>query len=137
VRDERIYASRSKVYEDLLVYLHRNMLVVLRTHPVVGPQPPPPKSPSDDELLRLQARVAAFGSREVLDRLAKFGNDLSSFHAQASLYQRFRDGQEDPKTTARTGERMQEARERAQQALPPIEQLIRDELAVDERQRAA
>jgi len=78
VRDERIYASRSKVYEDLLVYLHRNMLVVRRTHPVTGPQPPPPKPLDDDELLRLQARVAAFGSQAVLDLLTELGDELTS-----------------------------------------------------------
>jgi hypothetical protein len=124
-RDERVYARRSVVYEDLIAYLQRSMLVIHRTHPIIGPQPPPPEPPGEEELIRLQARVAAFGSEDVVDRLAESTRRRTSFHAHAFAYEQMRAHARD---TMQSRLDMDEARERAGQQLMEIERRVRDEL---------
>jgi hypothetical protein len=48
-RSERLFAARSEAYQDLLRQLHTVMLIIERTEPMIGPAPPPPERPSDDD----------------------------------------------------------------------------------------
>jgi hypothetical protein len=62
---------RADTYIDMLVSLERDLTFMARTYPIIGPAPEPPAGPNDQEHWTLNARVAAYGSKQVqalLDR---------------------------------------------------------------------
>jgi hypothetical protein len=121
--DARLYESRSRVYEDLLADVHRDQLAMARTHPIIGPMPPPPPMLSDEEYLRLTARVAAFGSPEVLTALEAFTAKVRGFFAEAHTYDamNLQQGHADPMP-------MHNLRQEAGDRLKELEGLVRHEL---------
>jgi hypothetical protein len=82
-QDARLFASRESVYEDALAQAHRDMLVMERTYPMIGPQPDPPPPVPDEEWTRLSARMLALGSDDVQAALRALMDKGRGFAAQA------------------------------------------------------
>ncbi|MGO9179172.1 MAG: hypothetical protein ACLQHS_07850 [Candidatus Limnocylindrales bacterium] len=90
-RIERVQANRAATYVDLLEHVYRTQDYVTRTLPFVSftGDPGPPDFPPDDVMRRLNARVAAFGSPDVLGRLEalfRFATEFSSAVFVLNMY---------------------------------------------------
>lgn len=125
-QDERLFARRSEVYEELLALTRLTMLAIQRTYPfmTVGEPEAPPDPPDDAEYSRLMARVAAFGSPTVLAALDDFQRKTNEFGAEALVQRR---------VEARPGgeadyPRMHRVREEAAELLEVLERRVREEL---------
>jgi len=70
-RAARLFERRKDVYEEVLDYVYRTEDTVDRTEPLITwpAAPGPPSWPSEDEVRRQNARTAAWGSAELLERL--------------------------------------------------------------------
>jgi hypothetical protein len=80
-RDELTYADRRDIYLEVAEYLERWSLVVQRTNSAFAANPPPepPEMPEETEQIRLQSRVAVFGSAEVNEGLRRFAKAAFEF----------------------------------------------------------
>lgn len=125
-RGERLFDRRAEAYEGLLRQLQRALLTVDRTHPIVGPKPPPPDPPTDEEWGAMLARVAVLGSEELMDAFELFVSKVNQFHIYASTYTRVRD---QGASIGDTTKQMERFRVEARQALTATEKRMREELA--------
>ncbi len=76
---------RSEVYEEMQQELHARALACERMYPIAGPAQagPVPKTLDDEESVRLETRVATFGSSAVLAALESALKALSVVHSHA------------------------------------------------------
>jgi len=91
-RRARIQANRQETYVDILEQTFRIQDLVDRTAPTFkmsgDPDPPPPMP--DDALRRLNARTAAFGSRDMLDSLKAYMGLVREWSAAAWMLENMR-----------------------------------------------
>lgn len=78
-RNERIEERRAELYVDMLSNLERDVFSFERIYPATSPLPPPPDPLNDDEWMRLKARIAAFGSSEVVALVEEFSGVVVRF----------------------------------------------------------
>lgn len=66
VHETRLWEARSRLYEDLLAHVGTYAAIVEQTHPLRGwSDPERPEESSPEELIRLDARMRAFGSERI------------------------------------------------------------------------
>jgi hypothetical protein len=123
---ERLFEARSEAYEALLRQLHRVMMIIERTEPMIGPTSPAPDRPSDEEWTEMYVSIAMFGSPELNEAFRDFGAKWAAFQVHASQWARVRQGQ--PGAT-NAGMDMHDARQEAAGTLREMERMIREELA--------
>jgi hypothetical protein len=102
------------------------MLIIERTEPMIGPTPPPPEPPSEDDWTEMYVRIAMFGSPDLNEAFREFGKQWAAFQANAWLFNRHRQGRADE---AGAGMDMHNARQGAGETLREMERMIREELA--------
>jgi hypothetical protein len=131
---------RADTYIDMLVSLERDLTFMARTHPIIGPAPEPPAGPTDQEHWTLNARVAAYGSRQVQALLDRWNEKIvREFVLEAAT---LRDMQSAERGTRRElmqewgtmpsqqFEKLQEIRGQARQLLTEIQRVIAAELQI-------
>jgi hypothetical protein len=106
--------------------LQQAMLMIERTQPMIGPKPPPPEPPSDDEWTDMYVKAAIYGSEELMEAFNTFSSKAREFQAYAFTWERVRDH---PSETGETGVKMEQSRGEAARALNEIERRMRKELA--------
>jgi hypothetical protein len=92
-RAKLIRADRSAVYVAVLAFASRLVRIAQRTHPVMEPAPEPPPWPDELELELLYARLDAFGSSAVRDRLVALFDVMREFHYDAANLSRLRENE--------------------------------------------
>lgn len=88
-RIERVQANRTATYVDVMEHAYRTLDFVTRTLPFMSwaGAPGPPEFPSDDAIRSLNARVAAFGSPDVLARLEALYRLANEFTGAVFVFQ--------------------------------------------------
>ena len=124
-REERIYERRTEVYEDMLAQLEREVVICERTYPVLGPAPEPPDNLTDDEWMRLKARVSVSGSLEVHALVGDFYDVGVQFTQGWRACQMLEQAGERGKDFAVSFSKLNEAREKLRSdLLPKIERRV-------------
>jgi hypothetical protein len=129
-RSERAYEARRDTYVDLLRNCVVNLQHVQATEPLMTfkGDPGPPELPPEEEWRDLQARVSAFGSRDVAEAADAFYDARGQFYRAVGTFRIMRDratGAEMEKATAS----MMTAREEVNAAFVQLKTLVRDDLA--------
>lgn len=80
-RESRLQDRRAQTYEEMLLVAYRAQDVIDETMPVLrlSSAPPPPEPPSIEEQRVMLAKVAVYGSPEVLNRLRAFSSATREF----------------------------------------------------------
>ncbi len=88
-RIERVQANRTATYVEVMEHAYRTLDFVTRTLPFLSwaGAPGPPEFPPDDEIRSLNARVAAFGSPDVLTRLEGLYRLANEFTGAVFVFQ--------------------------------------------------
>jgi hypothetical protein len=131
--DERVFAGRSRAYQETLRHLHRRWFFIERTHPIAGPTRPPPPPPTDDELLAVEALIGAFGSEPIRRAVYDFGTFAARFRHAASQYDVVLAQEHVEQQRAMLWETMDGHRNEALAKLREIEAMIQHELTGDEQ----
>ena len=126
--DARVFAGRSRAYEEALRHLHRRWFFIQRTHPVAGPTRDPPPLPTDDELLAVEAVLGAFGSDPVRRAVYDFGTLAAEFKFAASQLDAVLEQERAGPTYEMCWNRVDGFRNRAREKLREIEAMIQNEL---------
>lgn len=127
-RGERLFDARAVAYQELLRMLYRAMTTIDRTEPIITTTPPPvpPPRPTDEEWDEMMAKVAVFGSQELVEAFEHFVSKANGFHVWAATFKAIKNQQAD---IADTAEQMNKHRQEARDALKAIERLMREELS--------
>lgn len=93
-RIERVQRNRTATYVDVMEHVYRTLDFVTRTLPIMSwaGAPGPPEFPADDDIRSLNARVAAFGSPEVLARLEALYRLANEFTGAVFVFQSYEQG---------------------------------------------
>jgi hypothetical protein len=126
-RGDRLYARRAPVYEEMIASVHGLMEHVELTEPIVvySGDPEPPPRPALEDQRAMQAKLRTHGSRAVADALDEFLKDVRTFEIQVRTFRIVRDQQNDITDVVT---KMNDARERAREAMRSIERLVSSEL---------
>jgi hypothetical protein len=130
--DQRVFAGRSKAYQETLRHLHQRWFFIVRTHPVAGPARPAPPPPTDDELVAVEALIGAFGSEPIRRAVYDFGTFAARFKQAASQYDVVLAQEHAVQQRAMLWEAMDGHRNEALAKLREIEAMIQRELTGDE-----
>jgi hypothetical protein len=128
-RSGRLHGQRLSAYVELARALRRQGMYVVRTEPLVGPQPDPPAALDDEEWAALMGKAIVAASPDVLAALEDANtetmtfqfavNELAQMNAQAAL----------PNLLVAARQRLDDTRGRALNAIEETERLMREELA--------
>lgn len=133
----RVHARTETTYVDVMDHAFRIRDYVLRTEPLVTFEgaPEPPAQLTDVEARRLSARISAFGSEEVLDKLMGALNEARHFSTEVDNLRLFRAAyadsrdQEEAQRVQRAFESIEPARKAVIEAIAELEDRVRTELA--------
>jgi hypothetical protein len=129
-RSGRLHEQRRLAYVEIARLLERQRLVLVRTHPKMGPKPDPPEPLNDDEWAAVSALAAVSPSSEVEAALRETVETANAFGAAVSLYEFEK---ENPTASSVEGKsawvQMDDVRARAIAAIAEAERSMRDELA--------
>ena len=80
-RNTRLHVEISTGYAALLRIFYLYQLIVLRTHPMAGPLPPPPEWPPEEEVQEVAARASVIGTEDVMTAAESLLARLGEFRA--------------------------------------------------------
>lgn len=129
-RTSQIHEQRRLAYIEIARFLERQRLFLVRTHPIIGPKPDPPEPMGDDEWATVSGLASNFPSREVEAALIEAANRTNAFQAAVWLYQWEEEHGRSATGTDRSARlEMDEARDRATDAISQAQRAMSDELA--------
>jgi hypothetical protein len=126
-RRARLFERRKDVYEDMLEYSYRIEDTVARTEPEVSWEgmPGPPEWPAEDEARRQSARIAAWGSTELREKLKAQRKALQEFQGAVFIFRSNRDG---GVATMEDMQKMSDTRAAVRALVKDIVELVNEEL---------
>jgi hypothetical protein len=83
-RNTRLHLEMSTGYAALLRVFYLYQVIVVRTHPMTGPVPPPPEWPPEEEVQEVAARASVIGSEEVMTAAESLLARLGEFRAEVT-----------------------------------------------------
>jgi len=87
-RESRLHNELRDTYQAVLDLVGAMATRVERTHPILGPVPPPLPMPMDEDMLRLTAQLARVGSDDVIAALDVVARTYQTFLFDASTLDR-------------------------------------------------
>jgi Mg2+ and Co2+ transporter CorA len=87
-RNARLHEEMSNGYAALLQVFYLYQLIVVRTHPMIGPLPAPPAWPPDEHVQEVAARASVIGSEDVVAAFEDLLARLGEFRAQVMTLDR-------------------------------------------------
>ena len=133
--EERLFEKRSVVYEDLLANAEREKAAMERTYPFFtegGSAPALPDPLSEEEWLRLRARLGAFASETVQNAADEYRKKGIAFFAQARSFRAMEAQGRDTRPDAYV--ESDRVRREAAELLERLATAVRDELTALDRE---
>jgi hypothetical protein len=120
-RAQLLHAELRAAYEEVAHFVGWLAAYVERTHPLIGPVPPVPEPPTDEEALAMSARITIIASDDV----------MSALDAVMQTYQRFRfaaEAVDDPQHDRAARDELDQARQAFRDAKLELERAFRREV---------
>jgi hypothetical protein len=128
-RSGRLHEQRLSAYIELGKALRRQGMFVVRTEPLIGPQPDPPDALDDEEWTALMGRAVVSASPDVLSALEDSNDETMRFQFAVGQVVQMNAQAADANQLVQARQRLDEARERALNAIEEAERVMREELA--------
>lgn len=125
-RADRLYAQRLVLYNDVARGFELVRMNVERTHPLLGPLPPPGEGLSDDEATSLYARLQVGAAPAVIAAAHELGDRRRSFAGAVMVFEGVQDAAGQQRIDARR--EMDDARRQFHESLDALEAAMRADL---------